>query len=108
MAFLPPTCRPSFCSQVAVTFGLGALQERCVAFIEAHSRVSLPIFITPNPHTSLDSPLTHSWTHRRRSGPAASWSCRRPPCCPCCAATGSAWTRPSWSWPPGAGRASAR
>nr|XP_025847766.1 BTB/POZ domain-containing protein 19 isoform X5 [Vulpes vulpes] len=94
--------------QVAVTFGLGALQERCVAFIEAHSRVSLPIFITPNPHTSLDSPLTHSWTHRRRSGPAASWSCRRPPCCPCCAATGSAWTRPSWSWPPGAGRASAR
>ncbi|XP_072580281.1 BTB/POZ domain-containing protein 19 isoform X7 [Vulpes vulpes] len=27
--------------QVAVTFGLGALQERCVAFIEAHSREAL-------------------------------------------------------------------
>lgn len=27
------------CSQVAVSFGLGALQERCITFIEAHSQV---------------------------------------------------------------------
>lgn len=27
--------------QVAVTFGLGSLQERCVAFIEAHSQEAL-------------------------------------------------------------------
>lgn len=33
-----PVCPPSFCSQVAVTFGLGPLQERCIAFIEAHSQ----------------------------------------------------------------------
>lgn len=29
------------CSQVAVTFGLGSLQERCIAFIEAHSQEAL-------------------------------------------------------------------
>lgn len=27
--------------QVAVTFGLGSLQERCIAFIEAHSQEAL-------------------------------------------------------------------
>ncbi|XP_045655664.1 BTB/POZ domain-containing protein 19 isoform X3 [Ursus americanus] len=94
--------------EVAVTFGLGPLQERCIAFIEAHSQVSLPIFTLPNPHTSFCSSLTRSWTHRRRSGPAASWSCQRPRCCPCCAATSCVWTRLSSSWLPGAGRAWAR
>ncbi|XP_044891644.1 BTB/POZ domain-containing protein 19 isoform X1 [Felis catus] len=91
--------------QVAVTFGLGPLQERCIAFIEAHSQVSLPIFIVSIPQTSFCSSLTHSWTHRRRSGPAGSWSCRRQRCCPCCAATSSAWTRLSSFWRPGAGHA---
>ncbi|XP_032158202.1 BTB/POZ domain-containing protein 19 isoform X5 [Mustela erminea] len=32
---------PSFCSQVAVTFGLGPLQERCIAFIETHTQEAL-------------------------------------------------------------------
>lgn len=36
---------------MAVTFGLGPLQERCIAFIEAHSQVQLPISLQP--HTLL-------------------------------------------------------
>lgn len=41
--------------QVAVTFGLEPLQERCIAFIETHSQVQLPILILvtcgpPSPH----------------------------------------------------------
>ncbi|XP_073089924.1 BTB/POZ domain-containing protein 19 isoform X6 [Manis javanica] len=91
--------------QVAVTFGLGPLQERCIGFIEAHSQVQLPIFILPTQHISFCSSLTHSRTHRRLSGPVASWSCRRPRCCPCCAAMSSAWTRLSSFWQPGTGRA---
>ncbi|XP_075853832.1 BTB/POZ domain-containing protein 19 isoform X2 [Microcebus murinus] len=39
--------------QVAVTFGLGPLQERCIAFIEAHSQVQLLIFILLTPHPIL-------------------------------------------------------
>ncbi|XP_032733486.1 BTB/POZ domain-containing protein 19 isoform X4 [Lontra canadensis] len=35
------TRQPSFCSQVAVTFGLGPLQERCIAFIETHTQAVL-------------------------------------------------------------------
>ncbi|XP_032733483.1 BTB/POZ domain-containing protein 19 isoform X1 [Lontra canadensis] len=35
------TRQPSFCSQVAVTFGLGPLQERCIAFIETHTQEAL-------------------------------------------------------------------
>lgn len=38
---------------MAVTFGLGPLQEHCIAFIEAHSQVQLPIFILPTPHLIL-------------------------------------------------------
>ena len=40
--------------QVAVTFGLGPLQERCIAFIEAHSQVQLLIFVltTRIPHSA--------------------------------------------------------
>ncbi|XP_035881836.1 BTB/POZ domain-containing protein 19 isoform X2 [Phyllostomus discolor] len=91
--------------QVAVTFGLGPLQERCIAFIEAHSQVQLLIFILTIPHTSFCSSLTHSRAHRRRFGLAASWSCQRPHCCPCCAVTSFAWTRLISSWRLGVGRA---
>ncbi|XP_036715749.1 BTB/POZ domain-containing protein 19 isoform X4 [Balaenoptera musculus] len=41
MASPVSTRPPSFCSQIAVSFGLGPLQERCVAFIEAHSQETL-------------------------------------------------------------------
>nr|XP_007977178.2 BTB/POZ domain-containing protein 19 isoform X2 [Chlorocebus sabaeus] len=65
-------------------------------------------FILLTPRTAFCSSLTHLPACRRPSGPKASWSCQRPRCCPCSAATSSAWTRLNWSARPGVGRAWAR